>query len=42
VAPRGRLFLVLGVTVAGGRIVAIDAIADPGRLPKIDLAAFVD
>ena len=42
VAPRGRLFLVLGVTVAGGRIVAIDAIADPDRLPKIELAAFVD
>jgi len=42
VAPRGRLFLVLRVTVAEGRIVAIDAIADPGRLPKIALAAFVD
>jgi hypothetical protein len=42
VAPRGHLFLVLNVTVVEGRIVAIDAIADPDRLPKIELAAFVD
>jgi RNA polymerase sigma-70 factor (ECF subfamily) len=42
VAPRGHLFLVLNVTVVEGRIVAIDAIADPDRLPTIELAAFVD
>lgn len=40
VAPMGRLFLVLEVTVSQGRIVAIDAIADPARLPRIELGAF--
>jgi RNA polymerase sigma factor (sigma-70 family) len=38
VAPRGRPFSVMGFTVTGGRIVAIDAIADPARLREIDLA----
>ena len=32
VAPRGRPFSVMGFTVVGGRIVAIDALADPERL----------
>ena len=32
VAPRGRPFSVMGFTVTNGRIVAIDAIADPARL----------
>ncbi|WP_432731347.1 hypothetical protein [Variovorax sp. W6] len=41
VAPMGRLFLVLEVTVSQGKIVAIDAIADPARLPRIELGAFV-
>jgi RNA polymerase sigma factor (sigma-70 family) len=39
VAPRGRPFSVMGFTVTGGRIVAIDAIADPARLRELDLAA---
>jgi hypothetical protein len=38
VAPRGRLFLVLGFTVRSGKIVEIDVIADPERLRKLDLA----
>jgi RNA polymerase sigma factor (sigma-70 family) len=38
VAPRGRPFSVMGFTVTGGRIVAIDAIADPARLRELDLA----
>jgi RNA polymerase sigma factor (sigma-70 family) len=38
VAPRGRLLLVLEVTVRGGRIAAIDAVADPARLDALDLA----
>jgi hypothetical protein len=32
VAPRGQPFSVMGFTVVGGKIVAIDAIADPERL----------
>ena len=40
VAPMGRLFLVLQVTVSQGKIVAIDAIADTARLPRIELGAF--
>jgi RNA polymerase sigma-70 factor, ECF subfamily len=39
VAPRGRLFVVLGFTFAGGKISAIDVIADPERLRQLDLAA---
>jgi len=42
VAPRGRLMMVLGFTIAGGRIVAIDAISDPERLRQLDLAVLVD
>jgi RNA polymerase sigma-70 factor (ECF subfamily) len=38
VAPRGRPFSVMAFTVRGGRIVAIDALADPGRLAELDLA----
>jgi RNA polymerase sigma-70 factor (ECF subfamily) len=38
VAPRGEPFSVLGFTVAGGRIVEIDAITDPERLRALDLA----
>jgi RNA polymerase sigma-70 factor, ECF subfamily len=37
VAPRGRPFSVMGFTVAGGRIVAIDALADRERLTKLEL-----
>jgi RNA polymerase sigma factor (sigma-70 family) len=38
VAPHGRPFSVMGFTVRGGRIVAIDALADPVRLRQLDLA----
>jgi RNA polymerase sigma-70 factor (ECF subfamily) len=38
VAPRGRRpFSVMGFTVTGGKIVAIDALADPARLWRLDL-----
>jgi hypothetical protein len=30
--PQGRLFSVMGFTVAGGKIVEIDILADPERL----------
>src|SRR5918992_813974 len=38
VAPRGRLLMVLDFTIRDGKIVAIDAIADPERLRQLDLA----
>jgi RNA polymerase sigma-70 factor (ECF subfamily) len=37
VAPGGRPFAVIGFTVTGGRIVEIDALADPERLQQLDL-----
>jgi RNA polymerase sigma-70 factor (ECF subfamily) len=40
VAPRGRLFLVLGYEFGGDRITGIDVIADPERLGDLDLAVF--
>jgi RNA polymerase sigma factor (sigma-70 family) len=42
VAPHGRPFSVMGFTVAGGKIVEIDAIADPDRLRRLDLAVLDD
>jgi hypothetical protein len=36
---RGRPVAVVGFTVRGGRIVAIDILADPARLRRLDLAA---
>ena len=42
VAPRGKPFSVMGFTVAGGRIVEIDAITDPARLRALDLAVLDD
>jgi RNA polymerase sigma-70 factor, ECF subfamily len=36
-APDGTPFAVLAVTVRGGRIVAIDILADPDRLGQLDL-----
>nr|MBA2247466.1 RNA polymerase subunit sigma-70 [Chloroflexia bacterium] len=39
VAPRGRLLVVLVTTIANGRIVTIDAIADPERLGQLDIAS---
>ena len=38
VTVNGRPFAVLGFVVAGGRIVEIDALADPGRVPGIAAA----
>jgi RNA polymerase sigma factor (sigma-70 family) len=37
-APDGRPFAVVSVTVAGGRVVSIDVLADPDRLSRLDLA----
>jgi len=37
--PDGRLFSVLGFTIAGGKIVEIDILADPDRLSRLDLSA---
>jgi len=42
VAPQGRLLLVLLPTVADGRIVAIETIADPERLRTFDLVILDD
>lgn len=38
VAPRGRLFRVLRLTVKNGRIAVVEVIGDPERLKEIDLA----
>jgi RNA polymerase sigma-70 factor (ECF subfamily) len=38
VAPEGQAFSVMAFTVVDGRIVAIDALADPERLAQLDLA----
>ena len=37
-SPDGRPFAVLALTVRGGRIVAIDVLADPDRLGQLDLS----
>jgi ketosteroid isomerase-like protein len=37
VAPGGRPFAVMGITVAQGRIVEIDVFADPKRVRELDL-----
>jgi RNA polymerase sigma-70 factor (ECF subfamily) len=41
-APGGRPRVVLGFTIAGGRIVGIDLLADPERLRQLDLAVLDD
>jgi RNA polymerase sigma-70 factor, ECF subfamily len=41
-APGGRPRVVLGFTVAGGRIVGIDVLADPERLRQLDVAVVDD
>jgi RNA polymerase sigma-70 factor (ECF subfamily) len=38
VAPQGRLFRVLQMTVRDGKIVQIEVIGDPDRLRQLDLA----
>jgi ketosteroid isomerase-like protein len=42
VAPRGRPFSVMAFTVRDGKIVEIDALADPERLSQLDLAVLDD
>jgi RNA polymerase sigma-70 factor (ECF subfamily) len=42
VTPHGRPASVMGFTVAGGRIVEIDALADPERLRRLDLTVLDD
>jgi hypothetical protein len=37
--PDGRLFSVVGLTIAGGKIVEMDILADPARLSRLDLSA---
>ena len=39
VAPEGKPFSVMAFTVVGGRIVAMDALADPDRLGRLELGA---
>jgi hypothetical protein len=41
-APGGRPRVVFGFTIVGGRIVAIDILADPERLRRLDLAVLDD
>ena len=38
VAPRGRLLMVLRFTLAGGRIVEIEAVGDPDRVRRLELS----
>jgi RNA polymerase sigma-70 factor (ECF subfamily) len=38
VAPRGRLLLVIAVTVAGDRVAGYELIGDPARLRRLDLS----
>jgi RNA polymerase sigma factor (sigma-70 family) len=42
VAPQGRPFAVIGVTVAHGRIAEIDILADPARVRDLDLTFLHD
>jgi RNA polymerase sigma factor (sigma-70 family) len=42
VAPRGRLMLLLRLTIKGGKILAIDAVADPAHLHQLHLAVLDD
>jgi len=37
--PDGRVFSVVGFTIAGGKVVEIDILADPDRLRRLDLSA---
>jgi RNA polymerase sigma-70 factor, ECF subfamily len=37
--PDGRLFSVVGFTIAGGKVVEMDILADPDRLSRLDLSA---
>lgn len=35
----GRLFSIVAFTIAGGKVVEIDILADPERLSRLDLSA---
>jgi RNA polymerase sigma-70 factor (ECF subfamily) len=37
--PDGRVLSVIGFTIAGGRVVEMDILADPDRLSRLDLSA---
>jgi RNA polymerase sigma-70 factor (ECF subfamily) len=37
--PDGRVLSVIGFTVAGGKVVEMDILADPDRLSRLDLSA---
>ena len=37
IAPNGQPFAVMGFTISGDRIAAIDALVDPERLRQLDL-----
>jgi len=37
--PDGRLLSVIGFTIAGGKVVEMDILADPDRLTRLDLSA---
>jgi RNA polymerase sigma-70 factor (ECF subfamily) len=37
--PDGRVFSVIAFTIAGGRVVEMDILADPDRLSRLDLSA---
>jgi RNA polymerase sigma-70 factor (ECF subfamily) len=37
--PDGRLFSVIGFTIASGKLVEMDILADPERLSRLDLSA---
>ncbi len=39
---RGRAFAIMGFTVAEGKIIEIDAIADPDRVRRITTAVLGD
>jgi RNA polymerase sigma factor (sigma-70 family) len=41
-APDGNPFAVVSLTVAGGRIVSVDILADPDRLSRLDLELVAD
>jgi len=42
IVTQGRPFSVVGFTVASGKIVEIDSLADPARIAQLDLAEFID
>jgi hypothetical protein len=41
-APGGRPVAVMGFTIAGGKIVEIDVLADPERLRQLDVSVLGD